>query len=415
MANHALSTLHNTHNNTVEPATNDYDDMESRDTIGSPRNRRSGKSLPLTRASTDGSADSSIGGGDINTTSSYNRTSLGSEDSYFASPSSGSQRRRHRQCTLPSPVGTPNDMNSSYDTDSIPDKSLRGRKLFPSDDSDSSITNQCSHSQIHRQRQPLHQHLKNCIRTNNACTTMMLPTRNSNYPAHQDNRHSKSNSSFRIFSRRRLLPWLAILMAISMCANIWWRAPLSFYLRYASDGDEAIQRTTLLGRDRREEDVDAWNLRHDKLYLEVSSGDEKETQQQMNSQLTSLGDLTKQSSLGASVAEKNHVIQLKRSFSPFFKDGGRNASLSLQLPYHTDTISFNRMVLLERDEMSTQQNTETELREWLPEKEVDKGMDHVSEDELAVRSQTVVWENDRECIPMAEWQSTFRVSLLSFW
>lgn len=190
---------------------------------------------------------------------------------------------------------------------------------------------------------------------------------------------------------------------------------MSFYLRYASDGDEAIQRTTLLGRDRREEDVDAWNLRHDKLYLEVSSGDEKETQQQMNSQQTSLGDLTKQLSLGASVAEKNHVIQLKRSFSPFFKDGGRNASLSLQLPYHTDTISFNRMVLLERDEMSTQQNTETELREWLPEKEVDKGMDHVSEDELTVRSQTVVWENDRECIPMAEWQSTFRVSLLSFW
>jgi hypothetical protein len=39
-----------------------------------------------------------------------------------------------------------------------------------------------------------------------------------------------------------------------------------------------------------------------------------------------------------------------------------------------------------------------------------------SEDEVgATRSQTVVYDNDRDCVPMAEWQTTFHVRFPSSW
>jgi len=91
--------------------------------------------------------------------------------------------------------------------------------------------------------------------------------------------------------------------------------------------------------------------------------------------------------------------------------------LELSLPTSTTSIRHKQMIILDgiSDIISKLDEGTANLEDWL----VHKGrggeeddLDHESEDQeaLAMRSSTAVWENDDQCVPMADWQTALHVS-----
>ena len=82
---------------------------------------------------------------------------------------------------------------------------------------------------------------------------------------------------------------------------------------------------------------------------------------------------------------------------------------SLTLPGPTEPIKLNRLVLLEGSSREVPASRESaELKDWLAPDETNS---EVEEEDLAMRSETVVWEEGQDCVPMSEWQTTFHVSI----
>jgi len=105
---------------------------------------------------------------------------------------------------------------------------------------------------------------------------------------------------------------------------------------------------------------------------------------------------------------------LRRSFRPHpLRASIRSSPWSLSFPIATESIRFNRMVLLDDGNRDiSNEYKSSKLEDWLLH---GSNIEDGSEDEdLVRRSQTVVWDNDEECVPMSEWQRTVHVSNLSF-
>ena len=51
------------------------------------------------------------------------------------------------------------------------------------------------------------------------------------------------------------------------------------------------------------------------------------------------------------------------------------------------------------------------LEDWLVHKS--RGGESEDQEALAMRSSTAVWENDEQCLPMADWQAALHVSSFS--
>ena len=105
-----------------------------------------------------------------------------------------------------------------------------------------------------------------------------------------------------------------------------------------------------------------------------------------------------------------------RSFQPHPMRGSiRSTPWSLSLPTITESIKFKQLVLLDGGKHSdTFKDEAIKLKDWLVDDSGVGGNDHNSDDEglLAKSSETVVWENGEQCVPMSKWQKTVHVRVL---
>ena len=103
---------------------------------------------------------------------------------------------------------------------------------------------------------------------------------------------------------------------------------------------------------------------------------------------------------------KKYIRRNRLAFVPLFQL--RQKPLNLQImPSNNDHLQYSSRRVFQLE--STSRNKEIELQPWLYLDETNSE----SEDEPDVsRSQTVVYDNDQECVPTENWQTTFHVSLI---
>lgn len=102
------------------------------------------------------------------------------------------------------------------------------------------------------------------------------------------------------------------------------------------------------------------------------------------------------------VSFRPHPTMRARQSSPFSH---------LLLPPPTASIKINRLVCLDGKHVIAQNNVDAHLENWLGEDHSDGiVVGKSSSDELAYRTQTVVWDHEDECVPMSAWQSNIHVS-----
>ena len=91
--------------------------------------------------------------------------------------------------------------------------------------------------------------------------------------------------------------------------------------------------------------------------------------------------------------------------------------LELSLPTSSTSIRHKQVVILDGISDIISKLDEDNLEDWLVHKSRggDNDLDQESEDQeaLAMRSSTAVWENDEQCVPMADWQTALHVSSFS--
>ena len=109
----------------------------------------------------------------------------------------------------------------------------------------------------------------------------------------------------------------------------------------------------------------------------------------------------------------NIQLQQLRSFTPHPNRQHQTESPSwkLALPTPAESIKLNQLIILDGFNDSFNQKESTNLKDWLFHKSSTDN-DNLSEDDpgLVMRSQTAVWENDDQCVPMSDWQTTIHVS-----
>ena len=105
-------------------------------------------------------------------------------------------------------------------------------------------------------------------------------------------------------------------------------------------------------------------------------------------------------------------------FHPSRRRESHLPQLELSLPSSTTSIRHEQMIILDgiSDNISKLEGS-SNLEDWLVHKSSgeDNDLDQGSEDQeaLAMRSSTAVWENDEQCLPMADWQAALHVSSFS--
>ena len=100
-------------------------------------------------------------------------------------------------------------------------------------------------------------------------------------------------------------------------------------------------------------------------------------------------------------------------FHPSRRRESHLPQLELSLPTSTTSIRHNQMVILDGISDIISKLDEDNLEDWPVHGGSGEGdLDHASEDQeaLAMRSSTAVWENDEQCVPMADWQTALHVS-----
>lgn len=102
-----------------------------------------------------------------------------------------------------------------------------------------------------------------------------------------------------------------------------------------------------------------------------------------------------------------------RSFRPHpLGKRSRSPSRSLSLPaLATESIKLNGLVLLDGIAGVSNATTYATLNSWLAGYNAsNQSGDDGAEEDPSGGSQTVVWEDSKDCVPMSEWQTTFHVS-----
>ncbi|KAL7544830.1 hypothetical protein ACHAWF_008194 [Thalassiosira exigua] len=116
---------------------------------------------------------------------------------------------------------------------------------------------------------------------------------------------------------------------------------------------------------------------------------------------------SKASSERRSLLKTDPPSHLRRSFQKHSLK--RTPLRSLTFPARAYSIKHNGMVLL--DGINDMANERVNLEEWFGERHEDNEID---EEDLERRSQTAIWDNDEECAPVSDWQTTFHPTCNSF-
>ena len=117
------------------------------------------------------------------------------------------------------------------------------------------------------------------------------------------------------------------------------------------------------------------------------------------------------------IEKTEHQLRTFR-FHPSRRRESHLPRLELSLPTSTTSIRHEQVVILDgiSDIISKLDEGSANLEDWLGHKsDGEEDLDNESEDQeaLAMRSSTAVWENDEQCVPMADWQTTLHVSSFS--
>ena len=122
--------------------------------------------------------------------------------------------------------------------------------------------------------------------------------------------------------------------------------------------------------------------------------------------------------------QKNDIQQIEKidsvqhqlrtfKFHPSRRRESRLPQLELSLPTSTTSIRHKQVVILDGISDIVSKLDEDNLEDWLVHKsngEDDLDLESEDQEALAMRSSTAVWENDDQCVPMADWQTTLHVS-----
>ena len=183
------------------------------------------------------------------------------------------------------------------------------------------------------------------------------------------NRYAGSNNP-----RRFLKPSALMLLMFSSLQMFWWRAPLLSFLTE--------------NRKSREQEMDAWSLLQKDLVL-----------------------LRKREAKGDALYKENKMKAARigtLTFEPIPKLRRKPLQFELSPNKISELQSSSRVVRL--DETAQILPNKKKLQPWIYHNTT---ISEISEDESdKTRSQTVVYDNDKECIPMEDWQSTFNVRFL---
>lgn len=170
--------------------------------------------------------------------------------------------------------------------------------------------------------------------------------------------------------RRKLFRSGIVLAFFTIGQFFWWRRPLSSYINDANDNGS-----------KREQEMDAWSLHQ---------SDTKKRE-----------DLRRDK-------KKRAAINRKMSFVPIPKLIRRPLQLTFSSvgnsPFRN---TFARVIGLDNT-TNLKQHKQANLQGWLSKNETTA--DAFENESDMLKSQTVVYDSDRECVPMEDWQSTFHVS-----
>lgn len=189
----------------------------------------------------------------------------------------------------------------------------------------------------------------------------------------QGSRTKNSTHPISVRRRSKLKSSLAVLISISILHMFWWRVPLLSYLTESKVS--------------KEQEIDAWILLQKDVEMLLSREAKREARRRRNTKLQ---------------MQRNRrgfvpIPKLKRK--PFEMQPLPGTDKALQ-----STVS--RVVQLDAKAKPVRGKQE-KLQPWVSHNSTNEE----SEDEPDLtRSQTVVYDSDRECVPMSDWQATFHVS-----
>ena len=188
-------------------------------------------------------------------------------------------------------------------------------------------------------------------------------------------RRARVNSHTGGGNKRKMLKSSAlILISLSMLHMFYWRTPL---LTYISETKVS-----------KEEEVDAWNL----LQKDVEILRRREATRKAERREHNKGNM-----------QRNR----RRPFAPIPKLVRTPLDLPA-LPGQDSSTQFKSAHIIQLDgESKYLQPKQKKLQPWVFANTTT--VDESEDDSDLTRSQTVVYDNDRECVPMAEWQTTFHV------
>ena len=252
------------------------------------------------------------------------------------------------------------------------------------------------------------------------------PTIRSGPPAQSPNhfklfspRQSSKRNRAIALTKSSIIPLLGALIVFSSITNLYRlggggvdtdRAAASWDPIQPQDGEQKrlIRHDTTAGRNNDEVGV----IPNDEPLVDSITGGNNDLQsrkRQSSQRETATNGYNQEQNLN------NENSQRRFSFRPHPTTEASRLSRSshLALPKPTTSIKFNRSVCLDGNHGIIKNNFYANLKNWLGE-----AVGNSSNDELAYRTQTVVWDHDDECVPMSTWQLNAHVScwqcILSF-
>jgi len=227
---------------------------------------------------------------------------------------------------------------------------------------------------------------------------------------------------------RKLLPLLGSITALSLATNafLWWgdrhqtrrvRKTDAAWIPSVTGGDAAETEHSIHNRKGHviyKHHINPTATSYDKILLESSK------KRHRSSELSDTDYVLREERTKSvyTVGGKNDNRQRTIFFRPHPARGGssrrhRSTEASVSPPWilslpakSTKSKTASRMIRL--DGAISERGDDTKLeQDWFVRSEKRTEIGNATEDELAWKSQTVVWENDTECVLMSEWQNTF--------
>lgn len=191
--------------------------------------------------------------------------------------------------------------------------------------------------------------------------------------SHENLRTKQMTYSYSSGSTQKLLKSSMLLfIPLLMVHMFWWRAPLMSFI----SGSKM----------NREQDIDAWTLLQKDVDLLRNRQAKRDPRR----------------------SEKTKKALQRNGLFFMAVPKLRRKPLDLQIPSINASLRsiYRRVVPLDASHIV--QPKQTKLQPWLLFNTTES--DRIQDEPDAARSQTVVYESNQKCIPMAEWQSTFHVS-----